>query len=685
MITALALLLGLLIIIAYGSCLDCSWQYDDFSNIIENDNAKLTSLSWQQLKLAMYDQHLDPRPSRPLARLSFALNYFFGGNRVQGYHLVNIIIHLATAFVLWTLVTSTIRLVPALRRHRKNALIIGWIGALFWATHPIQVTAVTYIVQRMASMAAFFYLAAMLFYLKARTNARINLRWGYGLACCICGAAAMASKENAFMLPASLLLYDVIMFPRDRRDLQKILAVWGAILVLAGILVGWLMVDPASIVGPWENRPFTPGQRLLTEPRVIWQYLGLLAVPSKTRLNLLHDVGISTGLFSPPSTLIAITGLTAVLAGLVLVYRKWPLVSFSGLFFLLNHLIEGSVFNLELIYEHRNYLPSTWLFVLLAIGMVNAWNYFSYRKSLQWSLAACWVILLSSQIHITLMYNRSFKSELSLWMDVVRKSPEMSLAHNNLGKVLWNAGLHQEAYRHFVKALVLDRYNDLRQKGLVYYNLGLYELEITRNYKKAADFFKRALSWASGLKQAWYQSGQVWLLLDDPQNAETVLRQALKFWPDDCGLNSRLLLALAKQPQKRFVAMVLAGKLVQACRADPVPVACIAEIQQRYGNYQASLAAWLKLEMLPSQKRYALIGQLELFGEMGKTERMNAVADRILAEAGLDELKSWLDQLLKDAGLLPHVPKRRLVLNILQDRLQRQGSRTGNHKKQPAL
>ncbi len=659
---ALVLAVGL----AYGNSLQCSWQYDDFSNILENDHVKLTSLSWQQLKRAIHDQHLNSRPTRPLARLSFAFNYYLDGFRVQGYHLVNIIIHLATAFTLWALVSGTIARSSALSGKRGDSLIIGWLAALLWATHPVQVTAVTYIVQRMASMAAFFYLAAMFFFLKGRTAATGKSRKLNYLACCLCSLAAFGCKENAFMLPVALLLFEMIFFPAAGKSGKKRLLIWFFMVVVFGAMAAWLMVDPASVTGPWENRPFTLGQRLLTQPRVLWQYLGLLALPAKTRLCLLHDVEISSGLFSPPTTMPAIIALVVVLVLLVTLCRKMPLLSFGGLFFLLNHLIEGSVFNLEMFYEHRNYLPSTWLFVPLASFLVSSFKYFEYKKWLRWSIAGCCALWLAGQIHTTWMYNRVFRSELSLWMDVVSKSPRMSLAHNNLGKVLWNAGLHEKAHQHFIEALRLDRYNDLRQKGLVYYNLGLYELEITKNYYKAAILFQNALKLASGLKQAWYQQGQAWLLLNDPEKAEAVLRRALEFWPDDCGLRSRLMLALAKQPSKRFRAMVMAGEQARACPDDPVPIACLADLQASYGHFQAALAAWQCLEKLPGQKRYAMIGQLEIYARLKETERMKQVAKKILEDLRPEELETWLDELLESSGALPHVPDRDLVLKELE-------------------
>ena len=297
--------------------------------------------------------------NRPFAYLTFAMNYYFSGLRVFSYHIVNFFIHVLCSIVLYLFVYRTLNLPVVKKYHSYNAHAVSLVSVFLWATHPIQVTAVTYIVQRMASMAGLFYIISMYCYLLARTTE--NKRHGHAwyASCCISGLLSFMTKENAAMLPFSIFLYDLLLLQPERnrkqiwRYLKKIILPVSIALVLA-----FLYTDPLSVLSGYDKRPFTPIDRLMTQPRVILFYISLLIYPVSSRLALLHDFEFSTGMFSPWTTLPSILIVTGLILLFILLAKKHPLVSFCGIFFFLNHLIEGSIFNLELIYEHRNYLPS---------------------------------------------------------------------------------------------------------------------------------------------------------------------------------------------------------------------------------------------------------------------------------------------------------------------------------------
>ena len=125
-----------------------------------------------------------------------------------------------------------------------------------------------------------------------------------------------------------------------------------------------------SFLGGYQKRVFTLEQRLLTEPRVIWFYLSLLFYPIPSRLSLVHDFAISQSLLEPVTTLISVLAIVALLLGATVYARRWPLIAFCVIFFFLNHLIESTILPLELVFEHRNYIPSMLLFLPLAILLV---------------------------------------------------------------------------------------------------------------------------------------------------------------------------------------------------------------------------------------------------------------------------------------------------------------------------
>jgi protein O-mannosyl-transferase len=172
--------LAIILLAVYGNSFNCSWHFDDEPNITENPNLHMTKLTWEQVNKALKSDRNNPHFFyRPVACLSFALNHYFGGLDVFGYHLVNLMIHFLSSVFLFLFIFNTLHL-PSLReRYSSNAYAIALLATVLWAINPIQTQAVTYIVQRMASLAAMFYILSMYFYLKARTadQARIQGRF----------------------------------------------------------------------------------------------------------------------------------------------------------------------------------------------------------------------------------------------------------------------------------------------------------------------------------------------------------------------------------------------------------------------------------------------------------------------------------------------------------------------------
>ena len=219
-------------------------------------------------------------------------------------------------------------------------------------------------------MAALFYLLAVYFYIVARLKHTTKSRMTLYALCILSYLCAIFSKENAAALPIALLFLEFIFF-RNFRDL-KTKKQFG-LCILAGLFfvvaLGMLLFrNPFGFLDGYPNRTFTPLQRVLTEFRVVTFYLSQIFYPVPTRLSLLHDFNVSTSVFHPLTTLSSILFvLTLVALGLFWMGRR-PVLSFAILFFIVNHLIESSVIGLELVFEHRNYLPSLFLFMPVAMG-----------------------------------------------------------------------------------------------------------------------------------------------------------------------------------------------------------------------------------------------------------------------------------------------------------------------------
>ncbi len=214
-------------------------------------------------------------------------------------------------------------------------------------------------------------------------------------------------------------------------------------------------------------------ERVLTQPRVILFYISLLLYPITSRMMLIHDVEISKSLFDPWTTFAAIVVLLLILVVALLISRKRPLISYCIIFFFLNHLIEGSFISLELVYEHRNYLPAMLFFVPLSILIVYALSYFEKRKRMIVVLSSAItaiIIIMGVSVYIQ---NDILKDEVSLWSDNIEKRLILNV-HGNLGAALLRAGRFPDAFVELTKALESPPYRDTRVKFKTYQLLGDY-------------------------------------------------------------------------------------------------------------------------------------------------------------------------------------------------------------------
>jgi len=296
----------------YSNSLDCSWHLDDIPNITDNHRIHLSGLRWEGIKAALYSDQRNPTILyRPVAALSFALNYYFGGLDVRGYHLANITVHVVASVFLFLFMYSAMHLPSLEKRYGSRGYFIALLSTFLWAIHPIQTQAVTYIVQRMASLAGMFYIMAMYFYLRARTAPARKQRILFGVMCACAFILALGSKENAALLPISLLLFEILFFQGIRG--RALFGNLKTIFLLAGITIvaggGYFLYREGSLLSflsGYQDRPFTLYQRLLTEPRVLLFYVSQLLYPSPERLSVAHSIQVSTSPFHPVTTLPAI-------------------------------------------------------------------------------------------------------------------------------------------------------------------------------------------------------------------------------------------------------------------------------------------------------------------------------------------------------------------------------------------
>lgn len=342
---------------------------DDFHNIAEKRELNQENWSIEALAEATASGRAG-RLKRPVAMFTFALDAWIGGLRPVYMKAVNILLHSLTG-ILVLLLTRRIVSAPALGFSRNNANLAAIAALALWILHPIHVTTVLYIVQRMTILAALFALASILSYLKAREASRpggvigwLGLHW-------VLLALAALSKENGLLTIPLIIVMELTVFRFLSTQRTPLRWVKGYIAFLTCVCIaaaGYVIIQFDSLTGAFQYRDFTLAERLLTQPRVILHYVSLLVAPIPHRFSIFKDgFETSQGLADPAATAIALAALALIIA--IALYRAWrgpSLLAFGVLWFLVAHSMEAGPFSLELVFEHRNYLPTIGLVAAIA-------------------------------------------------------------------------------------------------------------------------------------------------------------------------------------------------------------------------------------------------------------------------------------------------------------------------------
>jgi tetratricopeptide (TPR) repeat protein len=662
--------LFLLLLIIYANSLSGAWQFDDISNILSNPSVHLSSLDGESVQQTFYG--LDRgRISRPVAYLSFGLNHYLGGLDPLGYHVVNLVIHYLAAIFLFLFVYKTLILPRVWETYGPNAYPIALLSATLWAINPVQVSAVTYIVQRMASMAGLFYILSMYLYLLGRTSEVRGRKILFFSLCALSAALAIGTKENAVMIPVSIYLYDLILIQDvSRKILVKHLKYF---ILPAAILVSlWLFfsLNILSIVDGYAGRPFTLTERLLTEPRVILFYISLLLYPTYSRLMLNHDVELSTSFLDPWTTLPAILAIAVCIGWAVWVARKNPLPAYCILFFFLNHFIEGSFIPLELIYEHRNYIPSMLLFLPVAIFIVRALEYFSYKKILQFSIAALVSFVLAAQGHTVSMYNHIFKDTYSLWSDNVIKAPNLSRPYIGLGNALWDQERFEEAYAAYETAWGLNRFQRSANAHSAIYNMGRYHFLIGDN-ERALAFFKAAIKIEPKYEDTWISLTRTLIRLDNLNGAEMAIRLALAHKPDSMKLNATLSFVLLKKKaypealQTAWETMTLHPECQDLHRV-------LAEAYRRNHHLDRAIHLLETYVMNNRNDTESNLALIELYTRTGQTEKLDRTIARVMMLKGPQSWRALIADFQNGKADHAYEPDSQRLLSMIRTRLNQQ-------------
>lgn len=509
-------------ILLYSNTFTSSFHYDDYSAIAEKPQVQWDELSCKNIK-----ELLITESDRPLSYLTLALNYYYGGLDVRGYHYVNIGIHILAAIGLFLFLKTLLSMSRFGERMRERSTVIAFISALFWFSSPIQIQSVTYIVQRMASLAAMFYIYAMYFYLKGRMlDGKIRYLF-YSLTLAVT-LLAFGSKQNAYTLPFYLLLLEIIIVRGSAGFLWKKTAIIAiSCLVLMFLAIIWFIYIPplATEPGPWLT--YQIKTRFLTGMRVINFYITQLLFPVPSRLSLEHDFQVSRGLFDPPSTIFSIVAICSLVSYALISFKRLPLFSFFTLWFFGNLVLETFNPYLTLVFEHRLYLPSMGFFVFFVVVIDRLLRYYDKSKLL---LIVALITFFSIN---TYLRNFDWKDEYSLWSDVIKKSPNIAIGYFGVANAYDKGGYYEDSLSNYLKAVSISPRSPAIRYGLgiAYFKLKRYEeARKELNYLGSMGYIglesgTRISYYFSQIAEGYLRSGKI----DEARNA---LEMGLSYEPD---------------------------------------------------------------------------------------------------------------------------------------------------------
>ncbi|MDO8861413.1 hypothetical protein Q6D67_06840 [Haliea sp. E1-2-M8] len=385
---------------------------------------------------------------RPVSMLSFALEKLWLGDSLQISKRVNLALHLFNG----VLVVSIFSLLLA-RIAGPAAPVLATLLAGAWLLAPLQVSSVLYVVQRMAMLSTTFILCALLAWVLWRQRlAAGQMAWHWLLLVLLAALAAIFAKENAVVIVPVLLLVEALWF--QCRDAQGLLmprwqrAVFGAIAAGAAGLLAVAALRWESLAGAFRHRPFSLEERLLTQLRVLWDYVGQLLWPDLQRLGVYHDdFGISRSLTDPLTTLWAAVawGAVVVFAALALRWRQGRWAALCIAWFVVAHAVESTVLPLELYFEHRNYFPSLGLWLLLGLLLVACMRIGPPMVAPVLTLLGVYVFWLALQ---TSPLVQIWSSRPLLAMHHINGHPDSARANTDMAVLMAGAGAMTEA-RHY--------------------------------------------------------------------------------------------------------------------------------------------------------------------------------------------------------------------------------------------
>lgn len=453
----------------YANTLNAPFLFDDLP-CIANNKAISSYFDTSMPKAAKYagvvPDVVNSMDSRKVVYFTFALNYLLHGYDVTGYHIVNLLIHLAAALAVYVLI-STLFKTPFFITNPVNqsvTAVLPLVIALLFVSHPIQSSAVTYIVQRFTSLATLFYLLAITMYLRARISESSREQMILLAASISIAAVGMLTKETVFTLPVIAVICEILFLQgKWRRRILFLLPLLATLLIIPLNMLSQLdlqapiieVLDDSVNLANLNN--ISQKTYLLTQLRVMLTYMRLMVLPIDQHLD--YDYPQYHSLFDPPVAMSALF-LVGIIISLVWAYRKslrpsptawmWRLYSFGIIWFFITISISSSIIPLnDMIFEYRLYLPSTGFFIAVsALVLAGLQKLELSGYPVTKVVPVVTVMLLTALCLATVSRNHVWRDPIRFWKDNIAKSPMKRRPHKHIARRYVKAGQLEEAVKH---------------------------------------------------------------------------------------------------------------------------------------------------------------------------------------------------------------------------------------------
>ncbi|CAD9195827.1 tetratricopeptide repeat protein [Acinetobacter bohemicus] len=443
----------------YWSGLFGDYVFDDPANILDNQKIAISSLDFNSLKTAWYSGDAGPL-GRPISMLSFALNHYFTGFTPFYFKLTNLFIHLINGLLVFII---SLKLFQWLSRQYQtisfeSTRYLACLVSLIWLIHPLNLTSVLYVVQRMTSLSALFGLLALAIYCIWRTR----ILTGLNTVLALCGVAlsllaSMLSKESGVLFIPLIYWVELIFFQAKNLQFQPIYikkiklihVLWGGVIV-SGLVFLYLLppyLNPAN----FARRDFSLLERLLTESRVIFYYLKMTFYPLLSDLSLYHDdFLISKSMTQPITTLYSLVGLLGISLTCIALVKKHPMLLFAWGWYVISQLLESTFISLELVHEHRNYFGIIG-FIFIAVYYISQINnkkiqpfiymlgaiYIANLAWTTWQRSEIWSNLVDHAAYEAAMHPQSDRANYQLsriYMKLMQNNPKQQAYYAELAE-----------------------------------------------------------------------------------------------------------------------------------------------------------------------------------------------------------------------------------------------------------